>query len=463
MINGARVKTANIMITKSIFSSYTSSISGLAAALAFQNSGFTDIHIYESRPEAAVVYQPPEESYPIGVNTRGLRSLQELISGGNGSPLDTSRLGSLVSSWKILVTKRAWEVAKFESGAVHGTTRSTVVQILLEEIKKREPHITVHYEHSVQDVNVGSKTVSLRQKENISVQVHCDFLVVADGHRSRSRDALAKQSDDVVVRQWPWNVTFRVLLSDNSPSSDSTSGKNLDVNVHYIVNSIYVATIPDGRWVAVTSCRASVEEEQFLLSTEASDENVRRLKEHIKNNAPIAQHLFSDKEYRDFFGRATFTGAVTRISKVLVNGWALIIGDAAHSAIPASGEGFNSSLEDAKVLQQALMEQRTGGTSSIEQIAAAFNTFQERRLADIHALNELAYNYVNPSVKGKIQSILIPLIGRLVSQSTKLKSEAKESIMFGPSTLDHVFSYSEIVKEWDMQVKLLGGRPKIPL
>lgn len=435
----------------------------MAAALAFQNSGFSDIHIYESRPESAVVYQPPEESYPIGVNTRGLQSLQELISGGNGSTLDTSRLGSLVSSWKILVTKREWQVANFESGAVHGTTRSTVVQILLEEIKKREPHITVHYEHSVQDVNASSKTVSLCQKEDKSVQVHCDFLVVADGHRSRSRDALAKQSEDLVVHQWPWNITFRVLLSDHSPSSDTTSGKNLDTNVHYIANRIYLATIPDGRWVAVTSCRSSVKDEQFLLSEEASDENVRRLKDHIKNNAPIAQHLFSDKEYRDFFGRVTFTGAVTRISKVLVNGWALILGDAAHSAIPASGEGVNSSLEDARVLQKVLMEQRTVGTSNTEQIATAFETFQERRLADIHALSELAYNYANPSVKGKIQSMLIPLCGRLLSRSTKLKSETKETMMFGPSTRDHVSSYSDILREWDMQVKLLGGRPKIPL
>lgn len=445
----------------------------MAAALAFHNSGFSDIHVYESRSESAVCYQPPDQSYPIGVNTRGLQSLRELISGRNGNPLDTSRLGSLVSSWKILVTKREWQVAKFESGAVHGTTRSTVVQILLEEIKTREPHITIHYEHSAHDVDAASKIVTLRQTaggsevENKSLQVQCDYLVVADGHRSSSRDALAKQSD-LVVQQWPWNMTFRVLLSDQPPSSDSSS-KKLDPDVHYIANRIYLATIPDGRWVAVTSCRSSVENEQFLLSTDASDENVRRLQEHISNNAPMARHLFSNKEYKDFFNRVTFTGAVTRISKVFIDGWALIIGDAAHSAIPASGEGVNSSLEDARVLQQALMEHNAvdangnSSNSNTTQIAKAFETFQERRLADIHALSEMAYNYANPSTKGKIQGILIPLFGRLLSRSAKLKGETKETLLFGPSTRDNVSSYSDILKEWELQVKLLGGRPTIPL
>lgn len=443
----------------------------MAAALAFHNCGFKDIHVYESRPESAVRYQSPEESYPIGVNMRGLTSLRELISGNkeSGDTLDVSKLGSLVSSWQIFVTKREWQVAKFDSGAVYGTTRSTVVQILIEEIKKREPDITVHYEHSCEDVDAASKTVTLQQKEVRdegemgAVKVQCDYLVVADGHRSRSRDSLAKQSK-LVVQQWPWNMTFRVLLSDNS---DNENSKKLEADVHYIVNRIYLATIPDGRWVAVTSCKSGSVKDQFLLSKDPSDENVRRLKEHVKNNAPMAQHLFSDDEYKAFFNRVTFTGAVTKVSEVFVNNWALIIGDAAHSAIPASGEGVNSSLEDARVLQQALMEHAAEVTDKSNNtkknhIEKAFQTYQKKRLADIHALSEIAYNYANPSSKGQMQSIMLPLFGCLVSQSKILKTQSKETLLFGPSTIDNVMRYSDILKEWEKQVKLLGGRPQIP-
>ena len=448
---------------------------GLAASLAFHNSGYKNINVYESRPESAICCQAPDESYPIGLNPRGLESLRELLGDHGGQALDICRLGSPVSSWDVFATQYEWRVAKFQSGTVYGTTRSAVVQILLEEIRKREPEIIINYSHSFEDMDVASKTATLQKvdegNEKSVVKVQCDCLVVADDYRSRARDALAKQSESLVVRQWPWNVTFRVLLSDqptDDPKKDASKSK-LDPSVHHIVNGVYIATIPDGRWMAVTSCKQSTEEEQFLLSNDASDENVNRLKEYINYKAPMARHLFSDEEYRKYFSRMTFTGAVTRISHLLVNDWALIIGDAAHSAIPATGEGVNASLEDARILQQVLMESKIAEgekqEDSGERIAKVLSTFQDRRLVDIHALCEIAYNAARPSKKHFFQSIMVRLVGGLVSKSKQLKWNTKESLMLGPGThtVEGVMRYSDIVKEWGKQVERLGGRPSIPV
>jgi hypothetical protein len=53
---------------------------------------------------------------------------------------------------------------------------------------------------------------------------------------------------------------------------------------------------------------------------------------------PPAADLFPEEEYTKFFSRPIFTGAVTKVSKLVVADWAVLIGDAAHSTIP--GELF---------------------------------------------------------------------------------------------------------------------------
>ena len=58
-------------------------------------------------------------------------------------------------------------------------------------------------------------------------------------------------------------------------------------------------------------------------------------------------------EMKRFFGRSIFTGAVTKVSKLCIDKWALLLGDAVHSAIPATGECINSAMEDCLVLQNS--------------------------------------------------------------------------------------------------------------
>jgi 2-polyprenyl-6-methoxyphenol hydroxylase-like FAD-dependent oxidoreductase len=67
----------------------------------------------------------------------------------------------------------------------------------------------------------------------------------------------------------------------------------------------------------------------------------------------------------------------------------LLLGDAAHAVTPVFGQGANSALESCKVLGQVL--QQAGG--NLDEVPARFN---EARLADMHALNELdtkAYSF----------------------------------------------------------------------
>ncbi len=61
-----------------------------------------------------------------------------------------------------------------------------------------------------------------------------------------------------------------------------------------------------------------------------------KLKKHMKKMAPLVADLFPEEEYTKFFTRPVFSGAVTKVSKLLVDDWALVIGDAAHSTFPGT-------------------------------------------------------------------------------------------------------------------------------
>jgi kynurenine 3-monooxygenase len=94
---------------------------------------------------------------------------------------------------------------------------------------------------------------------------------------------------------------------------------------------------------------APAEERRLLLSTDPSEANVAALRALIEERAPRVAPLFGDDELRRYFDRRTFRGAIVECNRVHVGEWLVLLGDAAHSVLPPTGEGINSGLEDAMV------------------------------------------------------------------------------------------------------------------
>lgn len=294
---------------------------GLASALAFSKAGYTNIHVFEGRDRTWLEHQKAEESYPIGINTRGQRALETLL----GKAIPLKEIGLVVDRWAVQVG--SMNVANFPSGLVAGTTRSAVVRLLLDAVDKVAT-ITLHFDHWGKAVVLESRKVVFQHSQTKGlIEVVASKLVVCDGFKSKIRKSLQDQSKELVVKQFPWSDTFRVLLSDVKGVEPK-----LDGAVHYIMNGIYVSKLPDGRWTAVISSRDPT---SFLLSTTP---DLPKLKAHLKKQCPVMLPLFSDEELAQYFTRRTFTGSVTHVSKLLVDNWAILLGDAAHSPIPATGE-----------------------------------------------------------------------------------------------------------------------------
>ena len=403
---------------------------GLAAALAFDNNNYKNIVVLESRKD--MVFDV-ENSYPVGVNVRGKNAIKNLFSNSTENP-DVSNLGLRVDLWKILVGPGI-NVANFESGLVVGTSRAEVTLLLYNETQRRKT-IQVFFGHKAYSFDLKARLVKCSSNTGEEKYFQPICLILSDGYKSKIRDQLEKEGL-VEIQRWPWTSSFRVLTSESDPET------NLDPYIHYIQNGIYVSRFLNGKWTAVVNINKKTPE--FLASTDPSDTNIAELEKYVKKVAPIAADLFSREEYCRYFSRNIFTGSVIKVSQLVIDKWAVLIGDSAHSAYPATGEGINSAIEDAYILQECL--------KSNEHLEDALNEFDNVRLEDANALSDMAYGTVNPTFKGGIQMMFLGCFKRCLGPS-------KEDLLFGKSS-QIIQKYSDVVKIWKHQTRFLGG-PNIP-
>ena len=69
---------------------------------------------------------------------------------------------------------------------------------------------------------------------------------------------------------------------------------------------------------------------------------IQALRKMIEQRAPLAAALIDDKELTRYFGRRTYRGAIIKVPRINEGEWLCLLGDAAHSVLPAVGEGINS-------------------------------------------------------------------------------------------------------------------------
>ena len=383
---------------------------GLAAALllAAQDQRVT---IHEARDAISLT---DANSYPIGVNPRGQETLRRIDS---RLVEELRAQGELVEGFKIRAGRRM--LASMRSGTIIGTTRARLTGILLAAAQQNR-RITLSTGRRLEAIDLASRT--LQFTGTITVEVGNGLVIACDGVWSKTRQTMAEQLADFAPEVSDWGVQFRVLFS-----APGAMAPGLDPNWHHIFTGkgIYTATLPDGVWcVAVTAIKGDPAE-ALLLSTEPTEDHINALHRHLRQHAPLVLPLLTRDAYVDFFGRAPFGGAVVRCPRVSHDEWLVLLGDAAHSVIPPTGEGVNSGLEDAMLLADALA---SGSPMSLRE-------YDEGRIPDLKALGEYAChlkdNIANEDPVRSASNVglrVLSAVAGLVGQ----KSGELESRLFGP-------------------------------
>ena len=397
---------------------------GLAAALllAAQDRRVT---IHEARDAMSLA---DANSYPIGVNPRGQETLRRI------DPRLVEELraqGELVEGFKILAGRRM--LASMRSGTIIGTTRARLTGILL-AAAQQDRRITLSTGHRLEAIDLASRT--LQFTGTTTVEVGNGLVIACDGVWSKTRQTMAEQLADFVPEVSDWGVQFRVLFS-----APGAMAPGLDPNWHHIFTGkgIYTATLPDGVWcVAVTAIKGDPAE-ALLLSTEPTEDHINALHRHLRQYAPLVLPLLTRDAYVDFFGRAPFGGAVVRCPRVSHDEWLVLLGDAAHSVIPPTGEGVNSGLEDAMLLADALA---SGSPMPLRE-------YDEDRVPDLKALGEYAChlrdNVANEDPVRAVSNVGLRILSALAGLVGQKAGEL-ESRLFGPDA--GRMPYREAIGPW---------------
>lgn len=403
---------------------------GLAAALLLAQSGH-QVTVYEAKAELPL---SAVNSYPIGVNQRGQETLRRI------DPALLERLhdnAEVIQAWHIYANNRL--VAKLPSGRVVSTTRAFLNQILY-EAAQASPAITIVTGHKLTRVDVaGQQLIFDHDGAEVVVDGSAARVVCADGVWSVARHSMAEQLPDFAPEVDPWGVRFRVLFS-----RPGASAPGLDPSIHYIFGGkgTYSATLKDEIWCVVVTAVSGADDEDLLLAGEATPANVSALRDYVQTYAPLTAPLLDEQDYVDFFARDSFTGAVVRCPSVHAGEWLVLIGDAAHSVIPPTGEGVNSGLEDCCYLVDHL------ASGSVTPLA----DYNAQRMPDLAALGAYAkqlmenVNTTDPALKAtNVVLRIVDGVGAFVG----LKGSQVEARLFGENS-DRT-PYREIFAPWIRQ------------
>ena len=193
------------------------------------------------------------------------------------------------------------------------------------------------------------------------------------------------------------------------------------------------------------SIRPDAEEAAILESSEATEENKAFLREYVRTQAPLAYPFLNEEDLTAYFRRRAYRGAIIKVNHLNHGESVVLLGDAAHSAFPPTGEGFNSGAEDCEVLLNTLSEVGLEGQP--------FAEYNKNRLPDVHALGTLAV-YLNYS------SFLAPApekAARLAASifTTVLKNCGVYKAIYSDYTFgtlsDPPLPYRTIVSRWKWQ------------
>jgi len=404
---------------------------GLASAILLARKGHT-VDLFD---KASNLHQQDEESYPIGVNPRGLAVIEAINPALRQDLEDLGR----VAAWEVFSGAR--RLAHMPSKQVIGATRGRVVNYLLKEATGT-PALTLHLGQKLSNIDLSTKAITFETTDGQELTVdgsNCR-LIACDGVWSRARQALEAQGGpEYRAEVTPWQCHFRVLLS--APNRPST----LDPTIHYIFadRGIYCAILTGNRWAIVLQVKDTDPDRDILLAETATPNRIAYLKEFVQKNCAPAVPMIPDNEYTEYFSRRTFTGAVVQTERLAYKEWLVLLGDSAHAVLPPAGEGINCALEDCGVLLQCLDDDP----------AAMFQLYHSRRHADVSALGKYARVlrdgwFLTGADKSR-QLVCQILMAILTKVGVFRSSWADKSFGVGAATYG---PYREMYREWERQM-----------
>jgi len=346
-------------------------IAGLSTAIALKQTGF-DVTVYErfSRPTeiGAGIVCWPNASFVL--EQLGVLDKVSKASGSLNYMNRFTNTGEPIGSLDINELNRLMDYPSYS------IIRKDLMNILIQ--RTIELNITIHYQHDVIELFDNNLNTSVQFSNGKNIQP--DIIIGADGRmKSLTRKYVNGSNEPIYQGFINWVGVFEQATADFSELSVSDYwGTGERFGIVPVSNT-------KAYWAGGVACE------------KISEINPNKYKSELNS-------LFRD--WPGIIGKIINETPLSRINKIYVHDhdpidlWhknnVILLGDAAHSPLPTSGQGACQALEDAWHLAKCLKD-------NINDLSKAFTLFTELRKSKTTGITmggrQLASSIFNPDVE----------------------------------------------------------------
>lgn len=355
-------------------------LTGLMAALHLAQRNFS-VLVYDKRSLADITAKRYTSAGQIG------RSMSMDISARGIFALQSVGCFEEIASVAIPMTHRIFHnrdedefslpYGQFRHENILTVSRSQLFQTLYEKCMTCS-HISIHFDHTFTDADFVEREITLINNSNGKIiRIAPEILIGADGINSKVRPFIENKTNQFSITHFP--MSYKELTIP----TESTEGLS--------INAMHKWTRENAMLVAQPNHDRSFTCALLLSESKGSNsfnelKSAKSIREFFNKHFLDASRRMPDLEdeyMRNPIGRMTIVNGRLWSRE----GFALIIGDAAHGMVPFFGQGVNCCFEDCTFL-----------ANSVDEFDADFNQvffrFDQIRVADANAISKMSYeNY----------------------------------------------------------------------
>lgn len=343
------------------------------------------VDLYERRSDPQTIPFSSSRTFPLSLNQRGIDALNnieglvEMVKG-----ISVSSTGSVFhqSNGKTRFTPR--------QNPIFILDRTQLAIALLKKLTETcDPtRLNLYFNHQCTKVDFASKTATFCQNQTEEITINYDLLVGADGAKSLVREKfLSTELFELEQKYIP--TDYKSIFLPNSVETATDKLSSGYVHAWRLKNGTGVLLVhqSDG---SMSSVMTFPRDGNSLTNLTTATEVLQFFRQHF---AEIGE-IMTESVAIDFLSRPVSSILTIRCSHYHYDDSVLLIGDAAHAMSPSLGQGCNSAMEDAAIIDGLLDEYS-------DNLGVAIAKFTERRKSDAHAAVELSDN-VFPSFNQKL-------------------------------------------------------------
>lgn len=354
-------------------------ISGLALAILLGREGHR-VSLYDKR--TLFDKQRDGRSINFTISGRGLAVLDKLGLKEKVQAQSNAMVGRVVHLPNAQAVRYKYGTKKAQ--VLLSIRRASLIDILLNEATL-EPNIQLHCGFELADMDISTLTCRFLNLTNqTTMDAKADCVIGADGIFSAVRNILLKNQISS-YQQTVFNWGYKEYQFN---SEDSTKLQLNTAHMHMWPksNTLLVAIPNTDRSFSVIFTAPLKNSEGKLHHF---DDLVKREYQNLVNSTPSFLSNCGQNPYNLLVS--------VKVEKWFLHDKIVLIGDACHATYPFYGQGMNSALEDAVLLNQYFNDK----TLSRQE---AFTAYEKIRKADTDALHKLSEAHLHQMTKAMVSS-----------------------------------------------------------